>query len=42
MNNKTILGEHSNSTGANILGILVVLIALLLGIKSIMTVLGMI
>lgn len=42
MNNEEILGNMKNKLPANILGAIVILVALLLGVKSIITVLGMI
>lgn len=42
MNNSAILGKMKNGILANTLGVIVILIALLLGIKSIISVLGMI
>lgn len=42
MNNKSLLKSNSNGPIANILGVLVLLVATVLGIKSIISVLGMI
>lgn len=42
MNNKAILGKYSNGLIANIAGFLVVLVTLMLGIKSILSVTGII
>ncbi len=42
MNNKERLGEHVNSKVNNILGGIVVLVAILLGVKSLLSVLGII
>ncbi|HUS86842.1 MAG TPA: Nramp family divalent metal transporter [Bacteroidales bacterium] len=41
MNNKMLLGEHRNRTFANIAGFLVVLVTVILGIKSIISVIGL-
>lgn len=41
MNKKSILGEFTNSTFINIVGILIILVTLLLGVKSIASVTGL-